>query len=102
MKNRRIIDREGQYIDYHLNLLGVRVWRSACQLIARAEGKWSSIGPKHSLPIDIPHDEPSLREAGADTLRLTAWQYEQEHPGADIRAVLSGEKNFDTALVDRD
>ena len=102
MRNLRIIDREAQQIDYRLNILGVRVWRSACQLIARTEGRWTSIGPKHSLPIDIPHDESSLREAGSDTLRLTAWQYEQEHPGTDIRAVLSGEKNFDIALGDHD
>jgi hypothetical protein len=102
MKNLRIVDREAQQIDYYLNILGIRVWRSACQLIARSEGKWTSIGPKHNLPIDIPRDEPSLREAGSDTLRLTAWQYEQEHPGTDIRAVLSAKKDFDSALRDRD
>jgi hypothetical protein len=102
MKHIRIVDRETQQIDYHLNLLGVRVWRRACQLIARSDGKWASIGPERSLPIDIPHDELSLQAAASDTLRLTAWQYEQEHPGTDIRAVLSGKKSFDTALGDRD
>jgi hypothetical protein len=40
MRNRRIVDRESQQIDYHLNILGVRVWRDSCQLIARAEGKY--------------------------------------------------------------
>ena len=102
MKNRRIVDREAQYIDYHLNLLGVRVWRSACQLIARGQGTWAAIGPKRTLPIDIPHDEPTLQEAGSDPLRLTAWQFEREHPGTDIRAVLSGEKDFETALEEDD
>ena len=27
MRNRRIVNREAQPIDYHLNILGVRVWR---------------------------------------------------------------------------
>jgi hypothetical protein len=102
MKNLRIVDHEAQQIDYHLNILGVRVWRSACQLIARTGQKWTSIGPERSLPIDIPHDEPTLQKAASDPLRLTAWQYEQEHPGTDIRAVLSGQKNFETALQGHD
>ena len=102
MRNLRVIDREAQQIDYRLNLLGVRVWRSACQLIAKGQGTWASVGPKRSLPIDIPYDEQTLSEAGSDALRLTAWQYEREHSGTDIRAVLSGKKDFDTALKDHD
>ena len=98
MRNLRIINRETQQIDYRLNILGVRVWKSACQLIARGQGDWVSVGPKRSLPIDIPGDTLSLQDAASDTLRITAWQYEQEHPGTDIRAVLSGEKDFDSAL----
>jgi hypothetical protein len=102
MTNLRITDRKAQHIDYHLNILGVRVWKSACQLIARGQGKWASIGPKRNLPIDIPNDEPTLHKAGADSLRLTAWQFEREHPGTDIRAVLSGKKDFETALKEHD
>jgi hypothetical protein len=102
MKNVRIVDRAAQQIDYHLNILGVRVWRNSCQLSARAEGNWTSIGPKRNLPIDIPRYEQSLQAAGSDTLLLTAWQYEQAHPGRDIRAVLSGKLKFDTALGNDD
>jgi len=98
MRNVRVIDCEAQEIDYHLNILGIRVWRGACQLIARAQEKWTSLGPKRSLPIDIPHDETSLQRVGSDALLLTAWQYEHENPGTDIRAVLSGKKNFDVAV----
>lgn len=94
MKNLCIVDYEVQQIDYHLNLLGVRVWKSACQLIARGQGKWTSIGPKRRLPIDIPHDTLTLHEAGSDALRLTAWQFEREHPGQDIRAVLRGKRTL--------
>ena len=56
MRNLRIIDREAQQIDYHLNILGVRVWKSACQLIARAEGKWTSIGPNAVSRSIFPSD----------------------------------------------
>lgn len=98
MKNVRIIDPEAHQIDYRLNQLCVRVRRSTCQLIARGEGEWSPLGPRRRLPIDIPHDEQTLHDAGSDALKLTAWQYEQERPVSDIRAVLSRKKDFEAAL----
>jgi len=102
MNNVRLVDREAQHIDYRLNQLGVRVRKSTCQLIARGEGDWAPLGPRRRLPIDIPHDEQTLHDAGTDALKLTAWQYEQEHPVADIRAVLSKQKDFEAALNSHD
>ena len=92
-------DRKLNHIDYCLNILGLRVWKDACQLIAKADGNWTFIGPKWDLPIEIPTDEQSLKGAGSDTLRLTAWQYEREHPGTDIREILLQTKNFEAALA---
>jgi hypothetical protein len=40
----------------------------------------------------------ALKTAGSDTLRLTAWQYMNEHPGTDISEVLSQRKDFNLAL----
>jgi hypothetical protein len=77
MSNHRFADPDANHIDYCLNILGVRVWRDVCQLIAKSDGQWTFIGPKWDLPIEIPTDEQSLKDAGTDTLRLTAWQYER-------------------------
>jgi len=95
----RIVDSEACDIDYRLNLLGVRVRDKDCQLIARGNGSWEPMGPKWELPVNIPADEATLRAASTDTLRLTAWQYDQEHPNSDLRPVLSLEKDFKQALA---
>ena len=95
----RIVDSEACHIDYRLNLLGVRVRDKDCQLIARGNGSWEPMGPKWELPVHIPADEATLRAASTDTLRLTAWQYDQEHPNSDLRPVLSLEKDFKQALA---
>jgi hypothetical protein len=94
----RNADRQHQHIDYCLNILGIRVLEKACRLIAKGNGEWSPIGPLWDLPLEIPRDETELRNAGIDALRVTAWQYEREHPGTDIRDVLSQTIPFGTAL----
>ena len=95
----RNADCVASHIDYCLHILGIRVWEKSCQLIAKDRGEWTTIGPKWDLPIEIPKDAKSLKGADADTLRLTAWQYEQEHPGTDMREVLSQRKDFASALA---
>jgi hypothetical protein len=97
-KGERFADSSARHIDYCLNILGIRVWETQCQLIAKGDGHWGPIGPKWDLPVQIPADEMTLRSAGADTMRLTAWQYQMEHPGTDIGEVLSQQKTFSTAL----
>jgi hypothetical protein len=99
MRNSRNPDLANRHIDYCLNILGVRVWKNACQLIARTDEDWTFIGPKWDLPVEIPANEQGLKGAGSDTFRLTAWQYEKEHPGSDITEVLSQRKDFDVALT---
>lgn len=100
MKRMRYIDPAGGFIDYYLNLLGVRVTANDCQLIARntADGQWEPMRPKRALPIDIPADTKSLEAASTDPLRLTAWQYDVECPGSDIREVLSRLREFRIAV----
>src|ERR1017187_720536 len=34
----RVVDRAARLIDYRLNILGIRVWENACQLIAMSWG----------------------------------------------------------------
>src|SRR5688572_30466494 len=100
MKRMRYVDPAGDFIDYHLNLLGVRVTSQSCQLIARSAtgGHWEPLGPKWPLPIEIPGNVESLEAASSDPLRLTAWQYDVECPGSDIREVLSGQRDFRSAI----
>lgn len=102
MAAHRYADPEQNHIDYCLNILGIRVWKLQCQLIAKTDGNWTSVGPKWDLPVEIPRDEKALKGAGSDTLRLTAWQYEREHPGTDIREVLSQATPFEVALSQHD
>lgn len=91
-------DEKSRHIDYCLNIMGIRVWEDRCQLLARGFGGWIPIGPDWPLPIEVPDSEASLIAAGEDALRITAWQYAQEHPGTDISEVLSMRTPFQTAL----
>jgi hypothetical protein len=92
----RVVDRENRYIGFRLNLLGLRVWKDRCQLVARdRDGKWDVLGPSRRLPIRLPDDVSAI---GTDTLLLTAFQYESENPGSDLRALLDQRINFDDAI----
>ena len=102
MGSYRNADKALNHIDYCLKQLGIRVWSDSCQLIAKGNGNWGPLGPKWDLPIDVPQDAATLKTAGSDPLRLTAWQYLNEHPGSDICEVLSQRKDFHDALDEHD
>jgi hypothetical protein len=86
----------GKCIGYRLNILGVRVWKDYCRLVAKdASGKWTPLGPPRSLPISIPNDPSSI---ASDALLLTIYQYEVERPGSDLRDILAQIKDLDLAL----
>ena len=89
---------EREHIDYRLKLLGIRVTRAECQLIAKGNGDWETIGPKWALPIDFPSGPETVKTASTDTVRLTAWQYIREYPDSDLRMVLAQTKEFGGAL----
>jgi hypothetical protein len=92
----RVADPFAGCIGYKLNILGVRVLRDHCLLIAKdAAGKWAPLGPSRSLPLQIPDDPGTV---ASDALLLTVYQYDLERPGSDLRAVLAQTKNFDVAL----
>ena len=94
----KVVNREAGTIDYRLNLLGIRVSKDAAQLIARWRGdEWSTIGAPRELPIRFPLTPFELNGVAGDTLRLTAYQYDAERPGSDLRAVLALEKEFEAA-----
>ena len=96
----RIANVEGGFIDYRLNLLGIRIFEHWCQLIARSGGEWSGIGPRWDLPITIPGSPEELKIAAPDTLRLTAYQYDMERPGSDLSLVMALKKDFQSAVKD--
>ena len=94
----KVVNREARTIDYRLNLLWIRVSKDAAQLIARWRGdEWSTIGAQRELPIRFPLTPSELNDVAGDTLRLTAYQYDAERPGSDLRAVLALEKEFEAA-----
>jgi hypothetical protein len=93
----RIVHEAEQCIGYKLNLIGIRVYREHCQLVARIDGTWLPIGPPRKLPFLVPAE---LSEAGSDALLGTACQYKREHPATDLADLLAGRKTFDGALRD--
>ena len=94
----RVPNPDEKCIGYRLNILGVRVWKDHCQLVARdSRGAWTPFGPPRPLPVKIPED-PS--RVGSDALLITALQYEAERPGSDIRDVLAQKKDFEAALYE--
>jgi hypothetical protein len=95
----KIVNRDAGMIDYRLNQLGIRVWNNAAQLIAKwHETEWATIGPPQKLPVKFPVAPPDLKDAAGDPLRLTAYQFDMECPGTDLRAVLALEKDFKAAV----
>lgn len=96
----RVVDRAARQIDYRLNILGIRVWENACQLISRSGLEWGTMGPPRDLPVHVPQNAAELQAAAADTVRLTAYQYNAERPGSDLVEVLRKSKDFAWALMD--
>ena len=95
----KIVNRDEGMIDYRLNLLGIRVWNNGAQLIAKwHENEWATIGPRQELPLKFPVAPLDLKDAAVDTLRLTAYQFDMECSGTDLRAVLALEKDFEAAV----
>jgi hypothetical protein len=82
-------------IGYRLNIIGVRVYRECCQLVARVGDEWMHIGLPRALPISLPDD---MRSVGLDPMLLTIYQYEAEFPGSDLLDVLALRKTLDEAL----
>jgi hypothetical protein len=96
----RIVNRNGRWIGHRLNILGIRVWENACQLVARNGTEWITLGPPRDLPVQVPRNAEELRSAASDPLRLTAYQYVTEHPGSDLAELLAKGKDFETAMQD--
>jgi hypothetical protein len=95
----KVVNRTERWIGYRINILGVRVWENACQLVAKNGNGWETIGPRWDLPVHVPRNAEELKAAGADTVRLTAYQYDAERPGSDIVEVLAKTKDFESALT---
>jgi len=87
-------------LEYCLATIGIRVWKTSCRLIVKAEGEWLEIGPSRDLPLTVPAGPTALASVADDAILLTAWQYEQEHQATDLAAVLSQSKDFATALAE--
>jgi hypothetical protein len=98
----KVVNRAERWIDYRLNILGIRALESSCQLIARGAGEWSTIGPRWDLPVNVPQTPEELKTAVADTLRLTAYQYVDENKGSDLADVLARRKDFEMAMQTSD
>jgi hypothetical protein len=94
----RIVDFRTDAIDYRLNILGIRVWRDACQLISRTGAQWVPIGSRELLPLKLVRSVHELTENWADALRVTAYQFEREYPGSDLIDLLLQKVDFNAAL----
>jgi hypothetical protein len=91
----RAVDRQKGHITYKLNILGLRVLKGSCQLIAKQGSDWVAIGSARKLPMRLPKDSDA---AESDPLVLTIFQYQVACPGSDLRAVVEGRRPFEEAL----
>ncbi len=94
----KVVNSETQSIDYRLNIMGIRIWQDKCQLIARHQGRWAPLGPRHELPVFVPRTREQLQFFSDDPLRLTAYQYTLEHPDSDIPLALGKSVDFGSIL----
>ena len=56
------------FIDYRLNIRGIRICEHSCQLIARSGKQWGKIGPRGHLPVHVPVNAEELKMAAAEPL----------------------------------
>ena len=92
----RVLDKTSKCVSYRLNLLGIAIWNDRCQLLARNErGDWKPLGAPRTLPIQLPDQVDSLQ---FDALLLTAYQYDQQNPGSDLRELFAQTKSVEQAL----
>lgn len=96
----KVVNRADRWIGYRLNILGIRVFDTSCQLSARSGEKWGVLGPPRELPVHVPRTADELMDAASDPLRLTAFQYISENRASDLAKVLSQEKGLDQAMED--
>lgn len=97
----KVVNRRERWIGFRLNILGIRIWEDGCcQLVAKNESRWVTLGPRRDLPLQVPGTAAELKEAASDPLRLTAYQYVAEHQGTDLAELLAKKKTFDSALLD--
>jgi hypothetical protein len=94
----KVVNREERWIGFRLHILGIRVWEDACQLVAKNGDQWVTLGPPRELPVKVPSTAEELKEAAADPLRLTAYQYVCENEGTDLPELLAKNKKFDSAM----
>jgi len=92
-----VINREEGWIGHRLTQLGIRAWPDRCQLVAKTGDEWMTLGPARKLPVKVPANADELRQAANDPLLITAYQYMDQYPGADLAALLAQKKDF--ALV---
>ena len=55
---------------------------------------------RYDLPLKLPRTQDELSDAALDILRMTAYDYQRQHPGSDLCEVLNGAKIFSAALRD--
>jgi len=95
----RVVDTESNSIDYRLNQLGIRLWQHYCQLISKHKGAWVTIGPIVELPVNTPKETDELLSAWSDPIKMTAFQFMQEHPESDLSDLLLRKKAFQDVLT---
>jgi hypothetical protein len=93
----RFVNPDEDFIDYRLNILGIRVRAGVCQLIGRKGEEWHAFGAPQPLPLTVPTSAQILG-GKADELQVTASQFMTENPGSDLAAVLSQSLNFAEAV----
>jgi hypothetical protein len=93
------VNRTERWIGFRLNIIGIRLWENACQLVSINRGQWDTLGPRWDLPVYVPQTPEELKAAVADTLRLTAYQYVNENKGSDLADLLAMRKDFETAMM---
>jgi hypothetical protein len=94
----RVTNQAERHISYHLNILGLRVWEDRFQLVAKdRSGHWVPLGSARPLPMMLPDDPDRI---DGNPLLLTAYQFDLERPGSDLRSVLAKTRDFEEALND--
>jgi hypothetical protein len=80
-----------------MNLIGIRVFRNFCQMMAHIDSEWEPVGSPRALPVEVPDDAEHIR---SDALLATISQYDKEIPGSDLKDVLARRRDFHAALED--
>ena len=98
----KTVARDQSYIDYTAEQVGVRIRPGSCRSIILQRGRWTEYGVPYALPVDarlIDFRKTSMSSLACNVTQVEGLPSEGIPAKSELRALLSGELEFDRAVA---